>query len=853
MINGFYTCIERKMNTLLYRGYDEDGQKIYTTYRFRPVMYLESKDSNAKWRSLDGLPLEPMRFESMSDCRAFIKSYEGIDNFKIYGNDRHIPAFIQAEFPNEIKYNPKKVDVVFLDIECKSDNGFPEPSVADQEITAIGLKSSRLDHYIVWGLKNYDPSQSSIPHLKKQFKQFDSESELLTDFLSWWSDTLNTPDVITGWNIRLFDIPYLVNRISRVLGQDSAKKMSPWNFVEQKSVMIKGKENFLYNLYGIQQLDYLDLFKKFAANTYGAQESYRLDFIAEVVLGQNKIDYSEYGTLTELYERDYQKFIDYNIVDIELIERLEAKLGLINLVFTLAYFGGVNYGDTLGTVAIWDSIIFRKLATRKIAIPPNSRSFKTDYAGGFVKDPQVGRHQWVMSFDLNSLYPNLIIQYNMSPETIVPHMKVASLQNGGEDKILNSEQTWAPEDNLAVAANGACFRRDKQGILPEIIEELYNQRVAVKRQMLDYEKEAELTDKKTARYHTLQIEIDRASNRQMCLKILLNSLYGAAANQYFRYFNLDIAEGITLSGQLAIHTAENAVNEYLAKALADSIPKDRIVASDTDSIYINLSDVVQKCNPKDPHAFLIKFGKEALEPVIQTAYENLSRKTNSYKNTMVMKVEKISSVAIFTAKKRYILNVLSSEGVQYTEPKIVMKGIEAIKSSTPKICREEFKKIFKILVTGSESDIQSEVSKFRDVFDHYPIEKMAFPRGVSDINKWMQKVGVNGVKVPYKSGTPINSRAAIMYNSLLKQHGLTQQYHLIKGGDKIKYIYLKKGNPTGENVIGFIDTLPTEFELEGWVDRDLLFEKTFSDPLQLVLDAVHWKAIPVASLEDFFN
>jgi len=852
MIKGFYTCIERKMNTLLYRGYDEDGQKIYTTYRFRPVMYLESKDANAKWRSLDGLPLEPMRFDSMSECRAFTKSYEEIDSFKIYGNDRHIPAFIQAEFPNEIKYNPKKIDVVSLDIECKSDNGFPEPSAADQEITAIGLKSSRLDHYIVWGLKHYDPSQSSVPHLKKQFKQFDTEAELLLDFIQWWSDPLNVPDVITGWNVRLFDIPYMVNRISRVLGQDYAKRLSPWNYVEQKAVVIKGKENYLYNVYGIQQLDYLDLFKKFAANTYGAQESYRLDFIAEVVLGQNKIDYSEYGTLTELYDKNYQKFIDYNIVDIELIERLEAKLGLITLAFTLAYFGGVNYSDTLGTVAIWDSIIFRKLHSRKIAIPPNSRSFKTDYAGGFVKEPHIGRHEWVMSFDLNSLYPNLIIQYNMSPETIVPHMKVPELQHFGEDKILESEKVWAPSDNLAVAANGACFRRDKQGILPEIIEELYNQRVLIKRQMLDYEQEAETTDKNSQRYHTLQIEIDRASNRQMCLKILLNSLYGAAANQYFRYFNLDIAEGITLTGQLAIHTAENAVNDYLSNALIDVSPKDRIIASDTDSIYINLSDVIQKCAPKDPHEFLIKFGKEALEPVIRAAYENMSRKTNSYKNTMVMKVEKISSVAIFTAKKRYILNVLSSEGVKYSEPKIVMKGIEAIKSSTPKICRDEFKKIFKILVTSSESAIQDEVSKFREEFDLHPIEKMAFPRGVSDIIKWTQKVGVNGAKVPYKSGTPINSRASIMYNTLIKQLNLTQQYRLIRGGDKIKYIYLRKGNPTRENVIGFIDVLPTEFELHRWVDRDLLFSKTFSDPLQLVLNAVHWKAIPVASLEDFF-
>lgn len=205
---------------------------------------------------------------------------------------------------------------------------------------------------------------------------------------------------------------------------------------------------------------------------------------------------TELQSLSEMVEHQavqecYNIGVDYNIVDIELIERLEAKLGLISLVFTLAYFGGVNYGDTLGTVAIWDSIIFRKLASRKIAIPPNSRSFKTDYAGGFVKDPHVGRHEWVMSFDLNSLYPNLIIQYNMSPETIVPHMKVAALQSGGEDKILNSDNVWAPEDNLAVAANGACFRRDKQGILPEIIEELYNQRVAVKRQMLELQIERE--------------------------------------------------------------------------------------------------------------------------------------------------------------------------------------------------------------------------------------------------------------------------------------------------------------------------------------------------------------------------
>lgn len=331
MINGFYTCIERRMNSLLYRGYDADGVKVYNTYKFRPVLYLESKDANAKWKSLDGVPLEPMRFESMSDSRAFIKNYEGIDSFKIYGNDRHIPAFIQAEFPNEIKYDPSRIDVVSLDIECRSDAGFPEPSIADQEITAIGLKSSRLDYYIVWGLKNYDPSRSKVPHLKKQFRQFDSEVELLQDFIEWWHDTKNTPDVITGWNIRLFDMPYLVNRISRVLGQDSAKKLSPWSVVEQKALMIKGKENYLYNIFGIQQLDYLDLFKKFAANTYGAQESYRLDFIAEVVLGQNKLSFDSVKDAHRLLESADGVVVDESIPledlhQFERVVRLKQKI-----------------------------------------------------------------------------------------------------------------------------------------------------------------------------------------------------------------------------------------------------------------------------------------------------------------------------------------------------------------------------------------------------------------------------------------------------------------------------------------------------------------------------------------------
>ncbi len=300
MLTGFYTCVDRKMNYLLYRGYDSDGMKVYDKFKFRPTLYVESKQKDAKWKSLDGIPVEPIRFDSMSEARAFTKQYEDIGSFKIYGNDRHIPAFLQTQFPNEIQYKKDLIDIVTIDIEYDTEDGFSEPTVANNPITLIGLKSSRSKKYIIWGTGDYDPSISVVPHIQKEFRSFETENEMLQDFIDWWSDPLNTPDVVTGWNSRLFDIPYIVNRIARVLDNTEVNKLSPWGTIEQKTTVKMGKEEVYFHIYGIQQLDYLDLFQKFTINTYGKQESYKLDFIAEVVLGKNKISYSEeYGSLNE--------------------------------------------------------------------------------------------------------------------------------------------------------------------------------------------------------------------------------------------------------------------------------------------------------------------------------------------------------------------------------------------------------------------------------------------------------------------------------------------------------------------------------------------------------------------------
>lgn len=494
MMNGFYTCVDRKFNNILYRGYDEEGRKIYNKFKFRPQLFLDSKEIDTKWHTLDGTNVEPIRFESMGECRDFQKQYEDLKDFKIYGNEKHINSFIQAEFPDEIKYDSRLLDICYFDLENKiSESGsFTEPTVADQEITLIGLKSSKQDYYIQWGLKDFDKNKSIVPHIKVEYRQFNSEFEMLSDFITWWSDPMNTPDVITGWNTKLYDAPYLVNRLSRVLGSDEAKRLSPWNNIEQKTVTIMGKECTSFTISGIQQLDYIDLFKKFCLNTYGQQESYKLDYIADLVLGEGKINYGEsgYSNLTELYEKNHTLYADYNIVDIELITKLEEKLGLLNLVFMLSYHAGTNFSDALGTVAIWDSIIFRYLAKRHIAIPKNEMSFKAEYAGGYVKEAQQGRFEHLMTYDLNSLYPLTIVQYNMSPETIVPHMKVQGLT---PEKILDNPdiKQWSPEEDLSIAANGVCFRKDKQGFLAALMEEIYSKRVIVKRRMIEAQKELE--------------------------------------------------------------------------------------------------------------------------------------------------------------------------------------------------------------------------------------------------------------------------------------------------------------------------------------------------------------------------
>ena len=826
MITGFYTSIEKQSNFLLYRGYNDEGNRVKQKVKFKPTYYLDSKHQNPKYKGLDRAPIDPMTFNSMSDANEFARTYDGVSTFKIYGNSRHVPAFIQTQFPNEISFKRDLVDIGNIDIETAFGDGFPDCDNPVNEILTIAYKSSKDDTYRVWGLKPYDETQSQLD-VKIDYMQFGSEEKMLLHFIDWWANPENTPDVITGWNIRFFDIPYMVARMTHLLGEQNTKRLSPWGSIRIGEVKFMGNSQRVVTLSGVSQLDYMDLFKKFAY-TYGNQESYSLNHIASVVLGEKKLDYSEVGSLRNLYDADYQMFVDYNIKDVELIERFEEKMGLITLVITTAYIGGVNYTDTLGTTAIWDSIIYRRLM-RQRTVPRLNQLKPSEYiiksgtdsiAGGYVKDVVKGMSEWVMSFDLNSLYPNIIIQNNMSPETLIPYSFV---ENVVPEVLLGTDKK-APE-GIAMAGNGSVYRKDVKGIIPEIVEELYTKRVEIKERTIGYKKQLA----KDEDNQSLIREVTRNETLQMSVKILLNSLYGAIANQHFRYYDPQIAEGVTLTGQTVIRTAEKAVNEEIQKFLKESDLKDRVIAIDTDSVYITAKDIIDKFKPKDPVKFLDEFGNRVIEPALNRAFDIYAKRTNAYSDRMVMKREAIADRGIWTAKKRYILNVHNNEGVQYAEPKIKMMGIEAIKSSTPQVCRIAMKEIFKVIMGGSEEKTQEAIALFKEHFKTLSPDLIAFPRGISDATKWMDK------DVIYQKGTPMHVRAALLHNHHVKKNGLDKEYELIYNGDKIKYIHLMLPNPVKENIFGFKERFPEELNLNKYINYELQFKKSFIEPLNMIL------------------
>ena len=827
----FYTSVEQAGNRLLVRGYN-NGERYSVRVPFNPTLFLPSKNYS-KWKTLEGNAVEPHKFGSISEAREFVKQYKEVPDFDIYGNTRFLYQYIAEQHPEEeLKFDSSKIRIFNIDIETAAENGFPDIESADQEILAISIKDSFSGRITVFGARPYDNKDPMVDYM-----HFRSEESMMNAFLDYWQ--ANYPDVITGWNVQLFDMPYICNRIERILGDKFVKLLSPWRLVSQREIFIKGRKQFAVDTLGISTLDYLELYKKF---TYTNQESYRLDHICNVELGEKKLDHSEFDTFKEFYEKDWQKFIDYNIHDVRLVDKLDDKMKLIELAYTMAYDAKVNYEDVFSQVRMWDNYIYNELNKRKIAIPPKREETKdTKYAGAYVKEPKVGFYDWVVSFDLNSLYPHLIMQYNISPETLAETRHPSASVEG----ILN--QKVEVDKQYATCANGAQYRKDVSGFLPEMMRKMYDSRVIFKKRMIKAKQQYEKTP-------TVELtkEIARCNNIQMAKKISLNSAYGAIGNEHFRYYKTANAEAITLSGQVSIRWIENKMNGYLNKLLS-TVKEDYVIASDTDSIYLNLGPLVNKffaAKSSDKAAIvslLNKICEEKLEPFIDKSYQDLASYVSAYEQKMSMKRENIADRGIWTAKKRYILNVWDSEGVRYNEPKMKIMGLETARSSTPAYFRDKLYAAFQIIIGKSNDELIAFINGVRSETKERPYDEVAFPRGVNNLSKYRHPKDI------YSKGTPIHVRGALLYNWYVKKHKVEHKHPFIQEGEKIKFMYLKTPNPIHENCISFFGELPKEFGIEKYVDYQTQFEKSFLEPLKNVLQCIGWHHEKVITIGSFFE
>jgi len=830
----FYTNVHQWGDNLLVRAI-ENNKRVAKRVRYEPTLFVPVQKQTS-FTTLDGKFLTPMKFTSMKESKEFVEQYKDQPHL-VFGHTQYAYTYIADKYPEDIKWDYNKLLLITIDIEVECENGFPNPRQSIEPLLSITVKNHQTQGIVVWGIGKFTTDRDDVTYI-----QCKDETDLLEEFIVFWEQ--NTPDVVTGWNIDFFDIPYLMNRIKLLFGEKKLKAFSPWGNVSDKEVFMMGRKHQMYDILGVATLDYLQLYKKF---TYTNQENYRLDHIAHVELDEQKQE-NPYETFQEWYTKDYQSFIEYNITDVELVDRLEDKLKLIELLITMAYDCKVNYSDMLGSVKYWDILIYNYLRKKNIIVPQKRKhSAKAErYEGAYVKDPQVGMHNWVVSLDLNSLYPHLIMQYNISPETLIKQVK-----NVDVDKLLNQkiDTSFLPKDTT-ITPNGAIFRTDKKGFFPELMEKIYNDRVIYKRKALKSSQLYEDTkDKKhlndMSRYHT----------KQLAQKISLNSAYGAIGNEWFRYYDIRNAEAITTSGQLAIRWIEKEVNNYLNK-LFNTKEKDYIIASDTDSIYVTFEELISQVfkddvSPTKIINFLDKVIKEKIEPFIDESYGKLAKYLHAYEQKMVMKREVIADKGIWTAKKRYILNVWDSEGVRYKEPHLKIMGIEAVKSSTPASCRKKIKEALKLIMSGNEKELNQFIQEFRKEFLQLPPEDIAYPRSVNGVNKFMDSNAL------YKKGTPIHVKGAILYNYLLKKNKLINKYPIIQDGDKIKFFPLRQPNIYQSNVMSFITKMPKEFNINDIIDYDTQFDKAFIEPLNLIIERIGWKVDKSygtqLSLEDFFG
>jgi len=831
----FYTACALKGNKILVRGY-RNGARFTDTIAFKPSLFIKT-DKETKYRTLNGVKVNRMKFDTLYDCRQFLDQYRELDDCPIYGNTDFITQYLMETYPSEVEYDLSQIKVAYLDLECETEGGFPDLDNPNERINLMTIRISGVTYVIT-------SKPVDLPDCKVILTS--SEKELIKKTFEVLAK--EDADIITGWNIKLFDIPYIIGRAKLFFDDSEIQSWLPFGLMKMRETDIGGKNYKIYEFPGYTILDYMDLYKKFSGTS---QESYALNFIAKVELDAQKLDYSEYGSLREFYTQNFQKFAEYNVQDTLLVEQLDDKLKLIDLAVSIAYEAKITYDTVFFATRIWETICCDYLAQKNI-VPPLKRSYAKDdqFVGAYVKEVTPGLYKNVVSFDATSLYPSIIMQWNISPETCTH--KDSSLN---ADDFLRSKRKDIPDFiehaesiSSCLACNGSMFTREIKGFIPILIEKTFNQRKEAKNKMIELEKEYEKTKNKDLLPRIAALKI-----RQSVKKILANSLYGCLGNPAFVYSSPELATAVTVTGQVIIRKAEMAMNDYIQHLTKDD--KDYVLAVDTDSVYLNLNAVVEKVSAKTEIADVTQFIHEVCEHKIQPQFkkemELLAHTLGCPENKIFFKREAIASAGMFIAKKRYALLMQDLEGVRFADPKLKIMGLETARSSTPAVVRSKLKDCIKIILTKTPEQLREYVDEFYDEFMALPIEDIASPRGVKGIGKYTDTSDI------YKSGTPIATKAALLHNAYVKKLKLDKEIVSIKENDKMKFVFVKVPNPYGmggrDAVIGFIGKPPEQFQLEKYIDRKKQFDKTFGEPLDNILQAIGWSINQQVTLESFFG
>lgn len=881
----FYTNAQRFGNNILIRGISR-GKDVKFKVAYEPTLYVES-EKDFGFKSIYGNKLKPLNFSSIKEASNFANEQKD-SNLKIYGFPNIHSQFVLENYRDSVnKFDKSQIRISNIDIEVTSSEGFPEPDKAEYPITALCMYDSVNDIFFTLGIGEWDENLSVLPEGvvdKVKYVSCENEMDLISKFLNYW--TTFTPNVITGWNIEGFDLVYIYRRLEK-LGFN-ANKLSPWGRVSVRYINTNTGEQPIVSILGVDIIDYMPLYKK-----NKVQDSYRLDNIAQVELGEKKslgtiemldmsrapfsetlsnnvyeetddIEFSRFAKarrervetqnsnndnkdlevqILSKQERQhaFQAFISYNIQDVNLVKRLDEKLGLIDAQIMIAYEACMNYEEVSSPVRTWDCLINKEMF-RNNQIPHyhvDKSSYNESIPGGFVKDPQVGKHGWCVSFDLNSLYPHLIMQFNISPETLLTSKKVWEISNDAErlDNFLQHKDLPLDPGNNSVSASGHMFSNEFEGIIPRLMRKMYQDRKTFKKQMIEKQKRGE--------------DASLEHLRQLVMKLLLNSGYGALINKYFRWFDPRMGKSITLSGQFVIQVAEREINKWMNQVL-NTTNVDYIIAIDTDSNYVNFQPLVDKFFSDKTQEEIVdiidKISQEQVQKVLDSGFDKAAKYMNAFDQKMVMEREAIASSAFWTAKKRYAMCVWDMEGVRMpaNKPKIKIQGLEAIRSSTPYICREPLIDIINKTLLETEENVQLYIADFKNKFMQMDPSDIAMPRSMNNLRKY--EVGDGFMK-----GTPPHTRGAIQFNRLLKKHNIEGFWEKIREGEKGKFVYLTVPNNTNSNVLSFITSIPKEFDCNKYIDKNKMFEKIILEPVNNILEPIGWSYEKRLTLESFFG